>query len=155
MTIRPTLSSRRERPARANKSGASTGTVRGAPAGEDAKPSGPPTGKIEKPENGNRSRPPREKPEIREDSGKASNPALELINANPRVFAQRGSVGATWRDYQGHALGPYYRLRYWQQGQLRQLYLGREGPRVQAVRDRLAELHQAHARHKMDDPAIS
>jgi hypothetical protein len=110
---------------------------------------------MEKRENADPNWAPREKPEIRENAGQASNPALELINANPRVFAQRGSVGATWRNYQGHPLGPYYRLRYWQQGRLWQLYLGREGPRVQAVRDRLAELHQAHARHRMDDNAIS
>jgi hypothetical protein len=32
---------------------------------------------------------------------------------------------------------------------VRQVYLGREGPQVQAVRDRVNELHQAFARYRL------
>jgi hypothetical protein len=108
--------------------------------------------------NGGQPERPRDKenPEFPETGGQSNggqpaNPALELINADLRKFIHSGAVVARWRHARGNKLGPYYHFRYREHGRVREVYLGREGPPVQAVRDRLAELHQALARHRMID----
>jgi hypothetical protein len=106
--------------------------------------------------NGGQTRRPRgqENPEFPENGGQANggqaaHPALDLINSNLRKFSHGGAVVATWHHYRGHKLGPYYNFRYREEGRVRQVYLGREGPQVQAVRDRVTELHQALARYRL------
>jgi len=95
-----------------------------------------------------------ETPESPKGGDPNSNPALALVNTYPRKFAHGGAIITTWRNYKGRKLGPYYRLRFRAQGRIREVYLGREGPRVQAVRDRLAELHAALARRRMYDKMV-
>ena len=108
-------------------------------------------------ENDTEKSPPDEKPQTPEGRTSAdpnSNPALALVNAHPRKFAHGGLVAATWKYYKGRKLGPYYRLQFRVQGRTRHVYLGREGPRVQAVRERLAELHAVLARRRMYDKMV-
>ena len=68
--------------------------------------------------------------------------ALQLLEANPRLFAQQGSVVATWRRYGEKKLGPYWRLVYREGGKQRAVYLGRFGTLVRMVRARLRRLQQ-------------
>ena len=68
--------------------------------------------------------------------------ALQLLEANPRLFAQQGSVVATWRKYGEKKLGPYWRLVYREEGRQRTVYLGRFGTLVRLVRARLRHLQQ-------------
>jgi hypothetical protein len=63
--------------------------------------------------------------------------ALDLIAARPELFARQGSVSASWRRRAQKTYGPYYRLRYREGGVSRSLYLGRQGPLVDHVRERL------------------
>jgi hypothetical protein len=69
-------------------------------------------------------------------------PALAQIEADPAWFARHGVVVAKWRYHGGRKLGPYFALIYRQAGRQRAYYLGREGPLVHAVRQRLAELRE-------------
>jgi hypothetical protein len=108
-------------------------------------------------ENDTENSPPDEKPQTpegRKSAGPNPNPALALLNAHPRKFANVGLVVPTWKYYKGRKLGPYYRLQFRLQGRTRHVYLGREGPRVQAVRERLAELHAVLARRRMYDKMV-
>ena len=41
-----------------------------------------------------------------------THPALALLAARPELFAQQGSVGPCWRRRGTKTYGPYYRLRY-------------------------------------------
>ena len=67
--------------------------------------------------------------------------ALQLIDAQPEFFARQGSVTASFRsDGRGGQWGPYYRLTYRVDGRQQSIYLGREGPVVAAVRQRLTFL---------------
>ncbi len=66
--------------------------------------------------------------------------ALDLIAARPELFARQGSVAASWRRVGPKKYGPYYRLRYRDGGVSRSLYLGRQGPLVDCVRERLRTL---------------
>jgi hypothetical protein len=69
-------------------------------------------------------------------------PALLLIAARPDLFARQGHVAATWRrrNALNKAFGPYYQLRYRQDGRQRAVYLGRDGQLVQKVRQELQKL---------------
>ncbi len=40
------------------------------------------------------------------------------------LFSRQGTVIATWRDYHGRKLGPYYRLAWRDSGRQCSLYLG-------------------------------
>jgi len=44
---------------------------------------------------------------------------------------------ASWREYNGRKLGPYYRLAYREEGRQRSIYLGRCRARVEKVREAL------------------
>jgi hypothetical protein len=65
------------------------------------------------------------------------------ILANPILFTKQGSIFATWRKHGNSRLGPYYRLRYFDNGRRRSIYLGRDEQLVQEARDLLARL-QSH-----------
>lgn len=64
--------------------------------------------------------------------------ALALIQADPGLFARCGMVITDWKRSGDRWRGPYYRLRYRDGGRLRSIYLGRDGPLVQQVREALA-----------------
>ncbi len=64
-------------------------------------------------------------------------PALALLRDPPDGFDRHGAVVATWRNYRGRRLGPYFRLAWREHRRQRSIYLGREGPLVQHVRSRL------------------
>ncbi len=66
--------------------------------------------------------------------------ALDLIAARPELFARQGSVCASWRRVGPKTYGPYYCLRYRDGGVSRSLYLGRQTPLVECVRERLRTL---------------
>ena len=64
--------------------------------------------------------------------------ALALIAARPDIFARQGYVAAGYRRRGGKTFGPYYSLRYRENGQQRSIYLGRQRERVEQVRRALA-----------------
>jgi hypothetical protein len=68
-------------------------------------------------------------------------PAWRLTAPRPDLFARQGHVAATWRRRNGKMFGPYYQLRYRQDGRQRAVYLGRDGQLVQRVRQELQK-HQ-------------
>ena len=67
-----------------------------------------------------------------------SHRALDLIASNAALFARQGAVVASWRDYRGRKLGPYYRLAYREDGRQRSVYLGCCARLVERVRQALA-----------------
>ena len=69
-------------------------------------------------------------------------PAIQLIQSDPERFAAQGSIIATWRTYRGRRLGPYYRLTWREGHRQRSLYLGRDGPLVDQVRELLNETQE-------------
>jgi hypothetical protein len=73
--------------------------------------------------------------------------AIALIATRPDLFARQGSVSPTWRRRNGITFGPYYRLSYRDDGRQCAIYLGRDGPLVQRVRQQLQEA-QEPARQK-------
>ena len=58
------------------------------------------------------------------------------------LFSRQGTVIATWRDYQGRKLGPYYRLAWREEGRQCSLYLGASEELAQSVRQLLATLQR-------------
>lgn len=56
------------------------------------------------------------------------------------LFRRQGFVVATWRRRGAKNYGPYYRLSYRERGRQCSIYLGREGPLVEGVREGLAGL---------------
>jgi hypothetical protein len=128
---------------------AHAGTARRTRVGTSRKPASSPARELEQPEEAGQNRPPRKNPEKRQSVGHSSNPALEPTNSNPPTFLLGGAVVAKWTYYRGHKLGPYYNFRYREQGRVRHVYLGREGPQVQAVRDCVAKLRQSVARLRL------
>jgi hypothetical protein len=71
-------------------------------------------------------------------------PAVHLLQSEPQRFARQGAVVATWRTYRGRRLGPYYRLAYREGTRQRSIYLGRQGPLVDQVRNLLGVLQAKH-----------
>jgi hypothetical protein len=69
-----------------------------------------------------------------------THPALRQIAARPKVFARQGTIVASWREYRGRKLGPYYRLAYRKDGRQRSIYLGRSQSLIERVRAALAAL---------------
>jgi hypothetical protein len=77
--------------------------------------------------------------ENRPSVDQAPHRALALLAAQPQLFFRQGSVVGSYRsDGMGGRWGPYYRLTYRVDGRQTSIYLGREGPLVAAVRERLA-----------------
>ena len=74
--------------------------------------------------------------------------SIRLIAARRDLFARQGTVVATWRQrpradpLPTSKCGPYYRLAYREDGRQRSIYLGREGPLVDKVRQMLADLQR-------------
>jgi len=62
------------------------------------------------------------------------------ILARPALFAQQGTIVATWRKHGNFRLGPYFRLKYYDGGVQRSIYLGRSQELAQEVRRLLADL---------------
>ena len=69
-------------------------------------------------------------------------PAIALIADRPALFVRQGSVNPTWRQRNGKLFGPYYRLSYRDDGRQCAIYLGRDGPLVQRVRQMLQETQE-------------
>jgi hypothetical protein len=78
-------------------------------------------------------------------------PAIVLIAAHAGLFSRQGSVNPTWRYRNGVKLGPYYRLNYRQDGRQRAVYLGREGPLVQRIRQMLSTLQKPLRQNRLYD----
>jgi hypothetical protein len=62
------------------------------------------------------------------------------ILAASALLATQGAVIATWRKRGNSQLGPYYRLRYYENRTRRSIYLGRSEELAQAVRRLLFDL---------------
>jgi hypothetical protein len=62
------------------------------------------------------------------------------ILARSTLFARQGTVVATWRRYCNSRSGPYFRLKYYEGGVQRSIYLGRSEELAQEVRRLLAGL---------------
>ncbi len=78
-----------------------------------------------------------------------THPALALIRANPAMFSRQGTVVPGWRR-RGHLrMGPYYRLCYRDGRRVRSIYLGRDGPLLEQVRQALAAV-QGPWQHRRD-----
>jgi hypothetical protein len=74
-------------------------------------------------------------------------PSFEKIKskiiAKSALFANQGSVVATWRKHGNTLLGPYFRLRYYENSLRRSIYIGRSKELALQVRRLLANL-QVH-----------
>lgn len=73
-----------------------------------------------------------------------THPALHLLQSEPQRFARQGAVVTAWRTYRGRRLGPYYRLAYREGSRQRSIYLGRQSPLVDKVRNLLGVLQAKH-----------
>jgi hypothetical protein len=62
------------------------------------------------------------------------------ILANASLFASQGSVIEYWREYNNRRLGPYFQLKYYDNGFQRYIYIGRSEPLAEKVRQLLANL---------------
>jgi hypothetical protein len=69
-------------------------------------------------------------------------PAVALLAAQPGLFAQQGSVSASWRRRGPKTYGPYYRLRFHDGRSVRTIYLGRQSPFVDRIRQTLHTLQK-------------
>jgi hypothetical protein len=65
-----------------------------------------------------------------------------LLKAHSALFANQGTVAATWRTYRGKRLGPYFQLTYRDRGRQLWFYLGRSQELARRVKDLLAKLHR-------------
>ena len=88
--------------------------------------------------------------ENREVADKRPHRALMLIQAQPGLFLRQGAVVATWRNTGTRRIGPYYRLDYHEGRRLRSIYLGRDGPLVEAVRRALAAVQAPWQSQRLD-----
>ena len=66
----------------------------------------------------------------------------EFVQSHLGVFSRQGAIVATWREYQGRKLGPYYRLAWREEGRQRSRYLGCSTWVVEKVRELLARVQQ-------------
>ena len=62
------------------------------------------------------------------------------ILAKSALIANQGSICATWRKHGKLRLGPYFTLRYFENGIRRSIYLGRSPELIQQVRRLLFDL---------------
>jgi hypothetical protein len=74
--------------------------------------------------------------------------ALALIRAQPALFVRHGAVITDWKHRGARRLGPYYRLRYRDGRRVRSIYLGRDGPLVDQVRQALAAVQAPWQRRR-------
>jgi hypothetical protein len=65
-----------------------------------------------------------------------------LVARRARIFFRQGAVVASWRQWAGRRLGPYYRLAYREQGRQRSIYLGKSESLAEKVRQLLAAVQQ-------------
>jgi hypothetical protein len=70
------------------------------------------------------------------------------ILARRELFGRCGTVTASWRRYDGHRLGPYYRLDYRDGARHRSIYLGKCPEVAEKVRELLAELQEPMRRQR-------
>jgi hypothetical protein len=80
-----------------------------------------------------------------------NHPAIVLVDAKPEFFARHGSITATWRRRGQKTFGPYYRLSYRDGPRQAAIYLGREGPLVALVRQRLERLRAPYRKARLFD----
>jgi hypothetical protein len=80
-----------------------------------------------------------------------NHPAIVLVDARPEFFARHGSISATWRRRGQKTFGPYYRLSYRDGPRQAAIYLGREGPLVALVRQRLDRLRAPYRKTRLFD----
>jgi hypothetical protein len=62
------------------------------------------------------------------------------LRAAEELLASQGTVVATWRKRRNSLTGPYYRVRYFENGIRRSIYLGRDEYLADAIRRYLADL---------------
>jgi hypothetical protein len=67
------------------------------------------------------------------------------------LLATQGAVFATWRKHGNSRLGPYYRLRYYENGARRTIYLGRNEELAKAVRRLLFDLQYPRISRRLRD----
>jgi hypothetical protein len=72
---------------------------------------------------------------------------LRFLSDHAEFLSQQGSVQASWRHYNEHALGPFFRLQYRAAGRQRCLYLGGDRTLASEVQAILREM-QAPLRAK-------
>ena len=63
-----------------------------------------------------------------------------FVREHQQQLARQGAVVASWRQYQGRRLGPYYRLVFRDAGRQQTLYLGTDPELAARIRRWLAEL---------------
>lgn len=63
----------------------------------------------------------------------------DLVGARRDIFSRQGSVVATKRTYGGRSLGPFYSLRFRDEGRQRAVYLGRSQVLAGRVESLLSE----------------
>jgi hypothetical protein len=74
--------------------------------------------------------------------------ALALIQANPELYVRHAAVAVDFKRRGPRRLGPYCRLRYYDGGHRRSIYLGRPGPLVDQVRQLLAAVQAPWQRQR-------
>jgi hypothetical protein len=67
---------------------------------------------------------------------------FRFVDAHRPLLATPGAIVATWRTYQGHRLGPYYRLAYRENGRQQSRDLGCCKELVARVRGTLADFQR-------------
>jgi hypothetical protein len=72
----------------------------------------------------------------------------QLLAAS-ELLADHGCVIATWRNYGNMRMGPYYRVRYYDNGARRSIYLGRSEELAQVVRNLLIKLQYARSTRRL------
>lgn len=70
------------------------------------------------------------------------------LRAQGHRFARQGTVVATWRQYRGKRLGPYYRLAYRADGRQKSIYLGASAWVAAQIRRLLARLQAPLREHR-------
>lgn len=78
----------------------------------------------------------------------------EIIRQRCTTMARQGTVVSTWRTYQGHLLGPYYRLAWREDGRQRSAYLGRSPELARAVQQVLDNLQRPLRHERRTEEAI-
>jgi hypothetical protein len=68
------------------------------------------------------------------------NRIMTQLRAASELLAGQGAIVAEWRKHKKTLTGPYYRVRFFENGVRRSIYLGRDEALVRAVRRFLAEL---------------
>jgi hypothetical protein len=71
------------------------------------------------------------------------------ILAISALLAHQGSICSTWRKRGNMRFGPYYRLRYFENGRRRSIYLGQSEDLVQKVRLLLSDLQFNRISHRL------